>query len=113
MILNLLALRRRPLSVGEIVQAVDVGQPTVSHHLKVLLGTGFVLSAQRGTSSFFRVNERCVQRFPSAAELIMGLIPVEPEAATCPPPWLRSPKSRRGPRKRRSRSGSSGVSARV
>src|SRR3990170_874157 len=35
-ILNLLATTGRPMSVAEIVGAVDVGQSTVSHHLKIL-----------------------------------------------------------------------------
>ena len=32
-ILNLLAVARAPMSVGEIVARVPVGQSTVSHHL--------------------------------------------------------------------------------
>jgi len=35
------------MSVGEIVDAVDVGQSTVSHHLKLLADTGFVLVERR------------------------------------------------------------------
>jgi DNA-binding transcriptional ArsR family regulator len=45
LILNRLAVARRPMTVGEIVDAVDVGQSTVSHHLKLLADTGFVLVA--------------------------------------------------------------------
>ena len=36
LILNRLAVARRPMTVGEVVDVVDVGQSTVSHHLKVL-----------------------------------------------------------------------------
>jgi DNA-binding transcriptional ArsR family regulator len=43
LILNRLAVARRPLSVNEIVAALDVGQSTVSHHLKILADAGFVL----------------------------------------------------------------------
>ena len=49
LILNRLAVARRPMSVGEIVDAVDVGQPTVSHHLKILAEVGFVLVQARRT----------------------------------------------------------------
>ncbi len=56
-ILNLLASERRPLSVGEIVAGVDVGQSTVSEHLRLLAETCFVLVEHRGTSSFFQINE--------------------------------------------------------
>jgi DNA-binding transcriptional ArsR family regulator len=71
-ILNLLAGERRPLSVGEIVAAVEVGQSTVSEHLRRLAETCFVLVEHRGASSLFRINERCIACFPSAAELVMG-----------------------------------------
>ncbi len=75
LLLNRLALARRPLSVGELVEQVDIGQPTVSHHLKLLAETGFVVCEQRANTSLYSVNERCLERFPSAAELIMGALP--------------------------------------
>src|SRR5919106_2065709 len=81
-ILNLLATERRPLSVGEIVGLVDVGQSTVSEHLRRLAETCFVLVEHHGTSSLFRINEGCIACFPSAAELVMG----EAKADRLPPP---------------------------
>lgn len=75
LILNLLASEARPMSVAEIVEAVDVGQSTVSHHLKMLGDVRFLLVEREGTSSFWRINERCLDCFPSAAELVMGRLP--------------------------------------
>jgi len=72
-ILNRLARSAGPMSVGEIVKAVGMGQSTVSHHLKILMTAGAVLLDRRGTSSFYRVDDRCLECFPSAAELIMGI----------------------------------------
>ena len=43
-IVSLLARRGTPMSVGEIVAAVDVGQSTVSAHLKILADVRFVLA---------------------------------------------------------------------
>jgi DNA-binding transcriptional ArsR family regulator len=86
LILNQLALARRPMTVGEIVEAVDVGQSTVSHHLRLLADTGFVLVERQGTTSLFRVNERCLGMFPSAADVVMGRIPqTDPGPAACAP----------------------------
>jgi DNA-binding transcriptional ArsR family regulator len=75
MILNLLATTRRPMSVAEIVAALDLAQSTVSHHLKILGGVGFLLATRDGTSSWWRMNERCLSCFPSAAEVVMGRVP--------------------------------------
>jgi DNA-binding transcriptional ArsR family regulator len=75
LILNLLATTGRPMSVGEIVERLDVGQSTVSHHLKILGEVRFVLVERRGTSSRWQVNERCLACFPTAAELVMGRVP--------------------------------------
>ena len=75
LILNLLATAGRPMSVGEIVDELDLAQSTVSHHLKILGEVGFVLVDREVTSSWWRVNERCLACFPSAAEVVMGRVP--------------------------------------
>jgi DNA-binding transcriptional ArsR family regulator len=76
LILNLLATAERPMSVGEIVEELDLVQSTVSHHLKMLGDVGFVSVDREATSSWWRVNERCLACFPSAAEVVMGRLPV-------------------------------------
>jgi DNA-binding transcriptional ArsR family regulator len=75
LILNLLATAGRAMSVGEVVEALDLAQSTVSHHLKILGDVRFVLVERQGTASWWRINERCLSGFPSAAELVMGHIP--------------------------------------
>lgn len=102
LILNRLACAPRALAVGEIVAAVDVGQSTVSHHLKVLADVGFVLVEREGTTGWYRVNERCIATFPSAAEVVMGRLPrYDPTPAACAAPWQREPddhdRARRAP----------------
>jgi ArsR family transcriptional regulator, arsenate/arsenite/antimonite-responsive transcriptional repressor len=81
-VVSLLARSGRPLTVGEIVAAVPVGQSTVSEHLRQLAVVGFVLAEERGTSRLYRINESCVACFPTAADLVMGKpSPVPPGAA--------------------------------
>ena len=77
LILNLLATSGRAMSVAEIVDAVDVGQSTVSHHLKILGDVQFLLVDREGTTSWWRMNEECLDCFPTAAELVMGRFPTE------------------------------------
>ena len=43
--------------VCHLVEPLGLSQPTVSHHLKVLLLAGLVEREQRGTWAFFRVRE--------------------------------------------------------
>ena len=76
LILNLLATEARPMTTGEVVEAMDVGQSTVSHHLQILGETCFVHVERTGTQSWWRINDRCLACFPSAAELIMGRLPL-------------------------------------
>lgn len=71
-IVSLLARHGQPMSVGAIVDAVNVGQSTVSAHLKRLAEVGFVLVENVGTASHYRINEECVTCFPSAADVVMG-----------------------------------------
>jgi phosphinothricin acetyltransferase len=81
-IVSLLARHGRPMKVTEIVAAVQVGQSTVSQHLKVLAAVRFVLAERRGTARYYRINAACVHMFPTAAGLIGGVaapLPARPE----------------------------------
>ena len=71
-IVSLLARRGVPMNVGEVVGAVDVVQSTVSKHLKVLADVRFVLAEHRGTATYYRINDACVECFPTAADIVMG-----------------------------------------
>lgn len=77
-LVTLLARQGRAMTVGEIVAGSGVGQSTVSHHLKALAEVRFVLSEQRGTNRWYRINEACVSCFPSAADIVMGRRVPEP-----------------------------------
>ncbi|WP_297547688.1 hypothetical protein [Amycolatopsis sp.] len=55
-----------------MVEQVTVGQSTVSAHLKILTQARFVLPERRGTARLYRVNQRCISCFPSAADVVMG-----------------------------------------
>jgi len=39
--------------VCDLTEPLDVGQPTVSHHLKVLADAGFVTRSKRGTWAYY------------------------------------------------------------
>lgn len=47
----------RELSVNEIVEALDVTQPTVSHHLAILKRAGLVRTKRRGKQVFYILNQ--------------------------------------------------------
>jgi DNA-binding transcriptional ArsR family regulator len=77
-LVSLLAEDRRGMSVGALTSALGVAQSTVSHHLAVLAEVRFVLIEQVGTSSVYRVNERCVTCFPTAADVVVGRTAPQP-----------------------------------
>ena len=55
-ILNLLAMaERREACVCDLTGPLGLSQPTVSHHLKVLLQAGLVEREQRGSWAYYRV----------------------------------------------------------
>ncbi len=71
-ILNLLARNPEPVCVCDIVDHFELGQPTISHHLKILRETCFVQTERRGTFIYYSINRNCVDEFPEAARLIMA-----------------------------------------
>jgi ArsR family transcriptional regulator, arsenate/arsenite/antimonite-responsive transcriptional repressor len=71
-LLRVLAEAARPMSVGELVDAVGVGQSSVSGHVRRLADAEFVLVDRVGTATWVRVNGDCLTALPAAAEAIMG-----------------------------------------
>lgn len=82
-IVELLARRGEPMSVGEIVDVVGTAQSTVSQHLKILAEVRFVLVEPVGTSRRYRINGQCVSCFPTAADVTMGLPAPNPPPTDC------------------------------
>jgi DNA-binding transcriptional ArsR family regulator len=71
-LVELLARTKRPMSVGELVAEMGLAQSTVSQHLKILAEVRFVLVEPVGTARHYRINDNCIECFPSAADLVMG-----------------------------------------
>ncbi|MBC8508161.1 MAG: winged helix-turn-helix transcriptional regulator [Anaerolineales bacterium] len=46
------------LSVNDIVDKLDVAQPTVSHHLKILKNAGLVKSERRGKQILYTLDQK-------------------------------------------------------
>jgi ArsR family transcriptional regulator len=61
--------------VCEFQPTLGIAQPTVSHHLKQLVGAGLLEREKRGTFAYYRLK-------PGALERIGGLL-VEPAVAVC------------------------------
>ncbi len=58
-ILNYLALQER--AVGEIADQLNLAQPSVSKHLRVLLDVGLVRVRREGRSMLYRVNADAIK----------------------------------------------------
>ena len=72
-ILNLLARNTEPVCVCDIVDQFDLGQPTISHHLKILRDSCFVKTERHANFIYYSINHECVPALPDAARLIMGI----------------------------------------
>lgn len=72
-ILNLLANSADAVCVCDITDHFALGQPTISHHLKILREVRFVTAERRGTFMHYAINRDCIAAFPEAARVIMGL----------------------------------------
>lgn len=73
-VLHALASAMRPMRVGEIAEAIGLAQSTISVHLQRLLADEFVLVDRSGTSSWYLVNDACIEQFPQAADQVMGTL---------------------------------------
>lgn len=53
--------------VCDLTDALDLGQPTVSHHLKILVDGGYLTRSKRGTWAYYRL-------VPGALDAVGGLL---------------------------------------
>ena len=53
-------LRDGPRSVGELIEAVGLSQPAVSHQLRVLREMGFVIGERQGRRVMYRLHDEHV-----------------------------------------------------
>ena len=56
-ILATLAANPEPVCACDLGDDVDLEQPTVAHHLKVLRNTGLIVSERRGKWAYYRLQE--------------------------------------------------------
>ena len=71
-VLNAIAASGPGLTIGELVELVEVGQSTVSHHVGLLVEAGYVLQQREGTSTRVSVNPDCLAELPAASRAILG-----------------------------------------
>lgn len=59
------------ISCGEIAKRFPVGQPTVSHHLRVLASAGLVDVRREGQYAFFSMKRDTLKQFLSLVEALL------------------------------------------
>jgi ArsR family transcriptional regulator len=69
-IVNLLATSGEAVCACDVIPAIGLAQPTVSHHLKKLVDVGLVDREQRGKWAYFSLN-------PEATAQLAGLLDLE------------------------------------
>jgi ArsR family transcriptional regulator, arsenate/arsenite/antimonite-responsive transcriptional repressor len=73
-ILNLLATTDAPVCVCNLVEPLELSQPTVSHHLKKLTDAGLLDREQRGKWAYFSLNEEAMTRLAGLADLTKEVV---------------------------------------
>lgn len=70
-------LTERELSVGEMAERLNLGEPTISHHLVRLREAGLVTLRMAGTQRFYRVNATGLAKFKTLMNEIEKMPPSE------------------------------------
>jgi ArsR family transcriptional regulator, arsenate/arsenite/antimonite-responsive transcriptional repressor len=67
-IVNLLARTEEPVCVCEFVPALELTQPTVSHHLKKLTDVGLLDREERGKWAYYSLSGEAVERLAALVD---------------------------------------------
>jgi DNA-binding HxlR family transcriptional regulator len=81
-------LNQQEYNVGDLAKRVDLGEPTVSHHLSKLRQAGLVSLRMEGNQRFYRLNQKGLARFKSQVARIEQF-PPEPEAPISDESWIK------------------------
>jgi DNA-binding transcriptional ArsR family regulator len=74
-ILLLYALSEEPRRVTDLAEALDMPQPTVSHHLKILRERGMVTAERDGTAIYYSLTDpRIVQALDLLRAVLANLL---------------------------------------
>jgi DNA-binding transcriptional ArsR family regulator len=80
-------LNENEVTVGDLARQIDLGEPTVSHHLARLREVGLVTLRMAGNQRYYRINTSGLNRFKQlAADL--EKIPPEPEKQSSDDGWI-------------------------
>lgn len=80
-------LHEREYTVGELASRVDLGEPTVSHHLSKLRKSGFVTLRMMGNQHFYCANEVGIAQFKRMVTEFEKM-PPEPEPVVSEDSWI-------------------------
>lgn len=82
-------LHEREHTVSELAGLLDLGEPTISHHLSKLRENGLVNLRMAGNQRFYRVNETGLERFKRLANEIEKTRP-DPEPVQPDYEWIKA-----------------------
>ena len=68
-IVNLLATSAGPVCNCDLIESLELAQPTVSHHLKKLTEAGLLDREQRGKWAYFSLNHDALRKLAAVADL--------------------------------------------
>lgn len=71
-IVGLLAAERKELCVCDIESHFEIGQPTVSHHLRILREAGVVTAERRGTWVYYSLERGALRKLSTLQSLLGG-----------------------------------------
>lgn len=86
-LLMLRLMAQREYNVGELAQAIELSEPTTSHHLTKLHGTGFLSLRMDGNKRFYRVNEHRLENFKEKIQTI-EVLPENPNEGKSDNKWI-------------------------
>ncbi len=81
-IVRLVAAQNAPVCVCDIVDRFALGQPTISHHLKVLREAGLVEMTRQGIWAFYSLAPRAQEIVGQASTLLGGADPLDAREAS-------------------------------
>ena len=67
--INILATTGEPVCICNLIEPLELSQPTVSHHMRKLLEAGLVDREQRGKWAYFSLKPEAIEKLAAVADM--------------------------------------------
>ncbi len=75
----------KDVTVGDLAKRLEISQPAVSQHLRILKMVGLLVPDRRGNRTIYRIDKDCLQEYRKLEDLMCEVVLTSSQDCDCGP----------------------------